>query len=462
MPVKEAKYSQYIPSELREFVKHDTYSLLIKGCAGTGKTTLALTILRTLGIKENFQYISTRISPPQLFQYYPWLGEFFGKEKEQQITEAQENGEEMPIFVDARLDEPSSMFERITNQLMDIRSPMIIIDSWDAVGYFMDKEALMNNARVLQTWRERAKAKMIFISEEPENTTFDVLVDGIVELRQGHREDRLIREIFLSKLRGVRINRPSYLYTLNNSVFRSFEPYSLAEFVTPANLKTQSQRKSSLLEGGFIKAGDAELDGAIGGGFPIKGLVNIRSDSEVNDKVPLTFLGEIISNVVAAKGSVLCQSSQGTDSEYLSNYLQATLGAPKTNEGLIFIGNSQNHKSAKKAPKNQLTEAAKKAKSKKPDKLLLSVIFSDAIGGNGGDAKKDLHIPKSESDLTIVVNTNSHKETSDFISKQADVSIRFLEINGTLFMQSEHPWSHLYAISVDNAGYPRIRLESVV
>ncbi|HXW01904.1 MAG TPA: gas vesicle protein GvpD P-loop domain-containing protein, partial [Candidatus Nitrosotenuis sp.] len=183
-----------IPSELMEFVKHDTYSLLIKGYAGTGKTTLALSILRALNIKENFQYLSTRISPDQLYQYYPWLAKFFDITKKSQPDE--ENNTDVPIFVDARLDEPSSMFERITNQLMDMRSPMIIIDSWDAVGYFMDREALMNNARVLQTWRERAKAKMIFISEEPTDTTFDVLVDGIVELQQRHHNNRLLREIF--------------------------------------------------------------------------------------------------------------------------------------------------------------------------------------------------------------------------------------------------------------------------
>ncbi|MBI5698393.1 MAG: AAA family ATPase, partial [Thaumarchaeota archaeon] len=170
-----------IPTELMQFVERDTYSLLIKGYAGTGKTTLALTILKALNIKENFQYLSTRISPTQLYQYYPWLAEFFGNSKEAQISDVSENGQGMPIFVDARLDEPSSMFERITNQLMDMKSPVIIIDSWDAVGYFMDREALMNNARVLQTWRERAKAKMIFISEEPTNTTVDVLIDGIVE-----------------------------------------------------------------------------------------------------------------------------------------------------------------------------------------------------------------------------------------------------------------------------------------
>ena len=56
-----------------------------------------------------------------------------------------------PFFEDARLDEPESLFERITNQLMDVRSPLIIVDSWDGVASFMDRESRLNNERVLQT-----------------------------------------------------------------------------------------------------------------------------------------------------------------------------------------------------------------------------------------------------------------------------------------------------------------------
>src|SRR3712207_7188271 len=52
----------HIPEDLLQFIRRDTYSLLVKGFAGTGKTTLALTILNVLGIKNDFFYISTRRS----------------------------------------------------------------------------------------------------------------------------------------------------------------------------------------------------------------------------------------------------------------------------------------------------------------------------------------------------------------------------------------------------------------
>ncbi|MFY9565774.1 MAG: gas vesicle protein GvpD P-loop domain-containing protein, partial [Nitrososphaeraceae archaeon] len=65
-----------IPDELLRFVKKDTFSLIIKGAAGTGKTTLSLTILRALEIKDNFFYICTRVSPKQLLLSYPWISKF--------------------------------------------------------------------------------------------------------------------------------------------------------------------------------------------------------------------------------------------------------------------------------------------------------------------------------------------------------------------------------------------------
>jgi len=72
--------SNDIPPELKQFLQRDTYSLLIRGKYGSGKTALSLTILRSLKATDNFFYISTRTSPTQLFDYYPWLSKFVKKQ----------------------------------------------------------------------------------------------------------------------------------------------------------------------------------------------------------------------------------------------------------------------------------------------------------------------------------------------------------------------------------------------
>src|ERR671928_288945 len=282
---KQTEKPIHIPHELMQFVQRNTYSLLIKGYAGTGKTTLSLTILRTLKIKSNFFYISTRISPKQLFLYYPWLGKFVGRPKVSESNEELGQDYNLSSFEDARLDEPESLFERITNQLMDVKAPIIIIDSWDAIASFMDKEARLNNERVLQIWRERAGAKLIFITEDANDTTLDFLVDGIVELRRKYYDDMIIRQIFLSKLRGIMINKPSYIYSLNAALFTTCESYQPGDFaVTIARTRFNKNENafSSRYVGRYISTGYQELDDLLGGGFLQKGVILVELESNVS------------------------------------------------------------------------------------------------------------------------------------------------------------------------------------
>src|SRR5919202_2051370 len=316
----------HIPEDLARFILRDTYSLLIKGYAGTGKTTLALTILKALGTKNNFFYISTRISPKQLFQYYPWLTDFVEQFKPKSANVVVSDRKVMPSFEDARLDEAESLFERITNQLMDTKSPTIVIDSWDAIASFMDREARLNNERVLQTWRERAGAKLIFISEHAADTTLDFLMDGIVELKQSYYDNVRLREIFLLKLRGVRINRPSYIYTLESSIFHSFVPYQPIRFEPPKRIKAEL---FEIITGDYVRSGFPVLDTALGNGFPRKGLVLLELDSMINMTIPMAFLERIVSIFLSTGNLVLFQSFDRIDLSQIIEISEPSLPAGK-------------------------------------------------------------------------------------------------------------------------------------
>jgi len=471
--------SMHIPTELIDFLNRETYSLLIKGSAGTGKTTLALTILRALNINKNCLYISTRVSPDQLFKFYPWLNSFFGKSIKSELDEISEFETETPVFVDARLDEPGSLFERITNQLMDVRAPVIIIDSWDAIGYFMDKEALMNNARVLQTWRERSGAKIIFIAEEQKDATLDYLVDGIVDLQQRYYDNRIVREIFLSKLRGVRINRPSYIFTLNNNVFRSYEPYRPADYVITNVQDKKPEDAQQTFSNTHIKTGYPELDRILGEGLHKKSFVNVELDSNINAKVILAFLGKIISNFANTGNPVLFQPFEGINHEYLTKYLETCLSkdAIKMLEISQFANNSKsttkNYAEVTKHPDSiQQLDSAKtsmmKIQKKYPKKLLLVIMGSDlSHESHTGDMRKEIkqqiEFIKSKADLFILVTRHSQDNIQEKLSKISDMYLNVSEINDTLFLKSKIPWSHLYAIVTNrNSGYPKISLEPIV
>jgi KaiC/GvpD/RAD55 family RecA-like ATPase len=444
----------HMPEELMHFIQRDTYSLLIKGFAGTGKTTLALTILKTLGSKNNFFYISTRISPKQLFQYYPWMNDFVEEFKPKSANVASDR-EVMPSFEDARLDEPESLFERITNQLMDIKSPIIIIDSWDAIASFMDKEARLNNERVLQTWRERAGAKLIFISEHPADVTLDFLVDGIVELKQSCYNNVKVRQIFLLKLRGVRINRPSYIYTLENSIFHSFAPYRPIKFQPRKRIAPDA---SELTTGDHILTGFPVLDAALGSGFPRKGLVLLELGSHMNMTIAVAFLEKIVSNFVSNGNPVLFQPFDWIDLSTIMRFFEPSMPAGKksffkilqtgkTNkisDNIISLGKSQGA--------DPFLAAIHKMKQKHPDKLILNIMWTDIMQRLYGakrvrsGMKNILSNMRANADLSIAVIRYSQGDILELLSEVSDVRLRLVMINDTLFLQSLVPSSPLYSL----------------
>jgi KaiC/GvpD/RAD55 family RecA-like ATPase len=458
-----------IPEDLMHFIQRDTYSLLVKGFAGTGKTTLALTILNALRVKNNFFYISTRISPKQLFQYYPWLNEFVGGSNPKSATLTHEHVT-MPSFEDARLDEPESLFERITNQLMDIKSPIIIIDSWDAIASFMDREARLNNERVLQTWRERAGAKLIFISEQPADATLDFLVDGIVELKQSYYNNVKMRQIFLRKLRGTRINRSSYLYTLENSVFHSFVPYKPIKF---------EPRKRSIAEvsepsmGDNIQSGYPVLDAAVGNGFPKKSVVLLELDSRIDMSIALLFLQKIVSNFLLSGNPVMLQPVNWMEPSSILRFFEVSTPATKKSLFKIFwtgktdltsshiISRSKKNKSS-----DQMLTALAKMKERNPDKLLLNIMWTEAIQSLYGTKrvrivmKNILSSMMAHADLSIAVVTHSHEDLLELVSEVSNIRLRFIMIDDTLFLQSVLPPSNLYSVVFD--GQSEMSLKPVL
>jgi KaiC/GvpD/RAD55 family RecA-like ATPase len=472
-----------IPHELMQFVQRNTYSLLIKGFAGTGKTTLSLSILRALKVKSNFFYISTRISPKQLFLYYPWLGRFIGSSKASQTDDVPGQGYSLSIFEDARLDEPESLFERITNQLMDVKAPIIIIDSWDAIASFMDKEARLNNERVLQIWRERAGAKLIFITEDPNYTTLDFLVDGIVELRRKFYTDMIIREIFLSKLRGIMIHKPSYVYSLNAAIFTTCGSYHPADFafnVASTRLNKKEHVLSLLSPGRYITTGYHELDDILGGGFVQKGVILIDMESDVSAWVAVAFLSSIISNFIRTSNIVLFHPFDGINAKDVMTYLRLEPNS-NTDESRVKIlcydeeldeKSNQNFRPLKDEHRylekylESFHEVITKTRLEYPNKLLLNIIGTNAAQkltaqADSGQTNISSFIRRN-SDLSIIVSRKMRNIHQHF-SNVCDVRLRFFVLNGSLFLQSVVPWRHLYwVLSPSSSGCSTIKLIPVV
>jgi KaiC/GvpD/RAD55 family RecA-like ATPase len=444
-----------IPSELEEFMKNDTYSLLVKGPSGSGKTTFSLTILHSLKAKNNFFYISTRASPKQIFEHYPWLRKFV-KEPSRDI-DSPEVGQNLSAFEDARLDEPESLFERVTNQLMDVKNPVIIIDSWDSVASLMDREARLNNERVLQTWRERAKAKLIFTTEESVESSLENIVDGVVELNYELKDGIRTRSLFLKKLRGIPIKRSLYLFTLKDRIMRCFHSYDARDFkiINKDNISKEKESHTQILQSGYH-----DLDNYVGSTLPQNGLITIEKDDAVSNDTIVLFLNDLLQNFSRMNYSLLLDSTLGaivTDANKSKSKNQQKLyliDVPELQEKF-----SKNDLSRKNTFYKYIDKAISGRENREKIVAMMESGSMDSFISTTSDIDNYCRYIKRKFELSfLILNSNNAPEKYYSLS---DIHLKFILICGTLFLKCSTPASALFGIKVVNS-VPQIQLDHVL
>ncbi|HEV2226585.1 MAG TPA: ATPase domain-containing protein [Nitrososphaerales archaeon] len=434
-----------LPDELAKFLSRDTFSLVIKGESGTGKTILALTMLKALQPLENVLFVSTRTSPLQLFEYYPWIEEIFGPPGPLKDFGEKERAEGWETLVDSRLDEPNIVFERVTNVLMDKQAPVVVIDSWEALAEGLGSEALRTNIRVLETWRERAGARFIFIGEDPANSTIDYMVEGIVVLKDRTTGGRRLREIMLPKLHGVQIHKLSHFFTLNGGSFRSLPGYSPGDYSFSNPLPIRLDRPLHR-EKGRIPTGHASLDTVLKGGFPSKSVAFVEVDDAVDAKAGLVLVNKLVQDWASSGGTVVMQRPRGIEEGFVTQYAKSFMGA-KAKTGMIVLDGSEGSQ--------RLLERLK------PGAKILAVASPQTRGREGAEIWEESVVSLQEmADLTIIFGRPDMKGPA---VEGAETRLRLLQIDGTLFLQGEVPWSPLLGvIPTMTAGNPMIQLEPLV
>jgi len=243
-----------IPLELIDALsKEKGFSLLIKGAPGTGKTILALEIVRMFGC-ANAVYLSSRVPTTTLYEQFPWLDACIESLNLMDVTKlytSSEAAQKAEVF-------PDILFSR----LEQIGKPaIVVIDSWDAIASQMGgKKKEMFEASITQLVR-RNEMKLILVSETLETTSLDYIVDGVVTLKRPLIDYRRARELILVKLRGVRIHQPRYAFTLENGEFQYIKPFRRKSIKRPLIIKTFPSSEK------YVSTGSEDLDRVLGGGL---------------------------------------------------------------------------------------------------------------------------------------------------------------------------------------------------
>jgi len=431
---RKASVHVVLPAELSQFLNRRSYSLLIKGEAATGKTILALSILKELGASSNYLYLSTRISPSQLFENHPWLSEPSKTKKPGSDPVEQDEVQNQNRFVDARLDEPAPFFERITDELMDARSPTIVIDSWDPIGAMMDEEALVSNTKVLQAWRERAEAKIVTLIEDSDNISFDSLFDGVIALDRYYEDGRVVRMMQLSKLSGVKVTRPSHLFTLDGGIFQSFRAQSPLEIETQESAGWAWERMTR-------STGYSELDAILDGTLPSGTLVHLNVTSGVNSGTVLLLLSAILGRGSPRSRTMFFRPFEGIGLEKASGALGDVIP--------IRQARPRGGSNGSETWAESLRDLVKKQKRAKRGQKTFAVVGSEFLLNAGGKEDREalLELMKSEIDLSVLVSDGETPLES--AARGADVSLKLSSLNGTPLLEGQLPWTEYFVIAAN-------------
>ena len=342
-----------VPDEILALLEPGGYSLHIKGHAGTGKTSFALQVVKSLSSSGSVIYLSTRVSPERVLIQFPWIKGFL---EEYNILDAKRSYVTPDVpknLLFEYTDQPEfirSINERI--QLSERRPVTVIIDSLDALKSNLDLEDKdITLETILLEIGEKAATNMLFITETSEPCKLDYLVDAVVRLEREIANGRLVRKIYLEKIRGGQMEQPCYLFTLKGSRFTSFIPRLFPRIKYAAGKEPEKQISE------LIPTSIGELDSVLRGGFR-KGTLNLLETEWGVGTEYFYFLFPVIMSFVQKGFPIFMLPSQNATTKLTMSYLTSIMGVAKDESIMSQLGKYlhffQFTETAEKTPWNQI------------------------------------------------------------------------------------------------------------
>jgi KaiC/GvpD/RAD55 family RecA-like ATPase len=431
-------------------------AVLVKGLPGSGKTIFALELLRRAG---GGHYVSTRVSGDKLSQQIPTI-------KELVVTGGRDRGRARGVMdlKDLRLANPTQLIKYILEVTEQVRKEqLVVVDSWDAMAKEMSAAERLRTERTLVAITEGGRAKLVFVSEEPENTTLSYLADAVVELKRELHEGAVVRTLEMQKLRGSPIIRPTTLFSLVGARFTEFEASPTFE----SQLMKKGTFNPIKHSEQFYSTGVKQLDERLLGGFRKGSIPLLEFGPELPQRVALGIYNLAFSNFILNGGCVLSVPGEGASPPEVISLLKLTIPARAISKNLLIgafekYDNAQvfylNPNSIKTTFESMWKSMASlKGRMRRPLIGTISVdIFESIFEGHEllHYLSRTIELVRRNRDVMALACGDSSvlkKRLSDL----SDVHSKYEMINGTLVIHGLKPSGPFTQISYDySRGYP--------
>jgi KaiC/GvpD/RAD55 family RecA-like ATPase len=437
-----------IPAEIMTFFADDQgKTLLVKGTPGSGKTAFALSLLRSM--KGTGVYLSTRVDSATLHEQYPWIreeipGENIVDATQSESASSQSSKARGAVIKALKYTDVPEFLKSVYTKTEDLRKPIVIIDSWDAVvshtGYNNpgEREKLENQ---LCNFARRTKTRVIFIVEYMDLKPLDYFTDGIIVTKGEIEEERRIRTMTLQKLRGCAIKHPSYLFSLHNGMFKCFSDFRPAKIENP---KVPAPIPD--VNGPGVTTGIKDLDALIRG----YGSFNLFKA----DYAPYELLMQAasINSLNLGRGVVFTSSKQLRLKNKILPFVE-----PGYQENVTVI---DVHKMDINEFNKNISDFNERISG---EKKLAFFNFDEVERDNKEEMVKELIPALMKDEFTVFGSTSEEKGMGREMEPIASVFILLEMISGVPCMYGKMPMTEIYVMQLSIANrFPEIKLTPIV
>jgi KaiC/GvpD/RAD55 family RecA-like ATPase len=465
-----------IPTEIYQFFMNPGgHSLILRGNAGTGKTTFALQTIEDLAQIENSFYFSMRVSDHSLISQFPWLTEKLmpacgtANQKKEDMAGKHRSGlsklkglgmqsigttkKEMSVMIGKDLGDLEHVYD-VVEGTFPARS-LIIIDSIDAMAerYSMSCASLIT--AIQKDLVEGYGSNVLFVLENNEQR-LDYLGDGVIILGLAEYQLRRIREIDILKLRGVEIAQPKYLFTLKTSRIQTFANLWENE------VRHQDQWRSVPDAVGKVSFGLTDLDRLMRGGME-KGSIALI---ELGHGIPTAISGvlerSLVANFVSLNRGVFWMPTRKASAESARNQMMGPLSKEQFDKsvrvpelaaqmevtGTSYVIPVEGSSLSSDYKWKSISYALGGVESP-----ILSLMGFDSLESVYGDKVMDqipdhLSAIKRNNGIFVGITSPSTKSTQR-IADLANLHIKVERIGGTVVLFGEEPYTECNALAVE-------------
>lgn len=495
-----------IPQEVIDFFNQPGgHSLIVKGPAGTGKTTFALQVTEELQEVAESHYLSSRVSDESLYNQFPWLrdrlkpailqalppnakvttkvvrtalDQLEGKIEAGEETGDDEGGKslaapdvkdgfiEVPIGFD--LPEIEAAYDFVDGRIP--KRSLVLIDSIDALAehYGIAASKLIN---VLQRdLVEGSKQNVVYVLEGSGETRLDYLGDGVISLASLEHQGRRLRAMTIEKLRGQQVGQHKYLYTLDGGRLEAFKIQQGAKSPTLRPWKPVPDPAKAR-----VSTGARSLD-AILGGF-LRGRV---AAFEISNMVPADFVDwlrtAMVCNFVAQGRGVAHVPPRKGSADFLRDMVSPHLPANAFETHVqvfesVTLGGGDFPKNALHMEGTNVDNDLKWSNVEyhlpKSTRPFLALIAFDTLESVYGDRVLEqmsgVLAAARRSDDVFVGFVTPQSASGSKLANLASLVVHIENLNGSVVLYGEKPYTELFALSWDwSAGVPEMVLRPIV